>query len=144
MKALDTEQQLNQPRPYVCIRQDTREEVILSMSFREWQEKSFPMNGGWYIELPDGGIAKHDAEKSVKLMSRKVGLTTPGDYNHVSGSLAINPEQITAHKKLFPDVDVLPDGRLHFRSVKSQERYCDKTGFHKVPQKLKRRGVRIA
>ncbi len=60
-----------------------------------------------------------------------------GDYNHVSESLAISPSQIAEHKAHFPNVDVLPDGRIHFTSVKQQSNYLEKTGFHKHPQKLK-------
>ncbi len=67
-----------------------------------------------------------------------------GDYHHISDSLAINPCQTRVHRKLFPDVGVLPDGRLDFRSVKSQSDYCEKTGFEKMPQKIKNKGKQIA
>lgn len=67
-----------------------------------------------------------------------------GDYNFVSASLAINPSQAAAHRKLFPNVGVLPDGRLEFKSVRSHDKYLEATGFVKHPQKIKRRGVRIA
>ncbi len=72
-----------------------------------------------------------------------VGISE-GDYNHTSASLAINPCQTKAHKKLFPGIDVKPDGQIHFNSVKQQSDYCDKTGFTKMPQKIKQKGVRIS
>ena len=72
------------------------------------------------------------------------GGIAPGDYNHISASLAINPCQIKAHRKLFPGVNVLPDGQIDFNSVKQQSDYCDKTGFEKMPQKIKNKGVKIA
>ena len=67
-----------------------------------------------------------------------------GGYEHISDSLAIHPDQISEHKQKFSDVDVLPDGRLRFTSVKQQEKYCKKTGFDKKPQKKKIKGKRIA
>ena len=36
------------------------------------------------------------------------GGIMPGDYGHTSASLAINPCQTKAHRKLFPGIDVLP------------------------------------
>jgi hypothetical protein len=81
---------------------------------------------------------KEDMRWDIKVTASR------GDYRHVSESLAINPSQAKAHTKMFPGVAVLPDGKLEFTSVKSQEQYCDKTGFHKVTQKTKTKGVRIA
>ncbi len=71
-----------------------------------------------------------------------VGISE-GDYSHTSASLAINPCQTKAHKKLFPGIDVLPDGQIHFDSVKKQSDYNEKTGFEKVTQKIRQKGVRI-
>lgn len=67
-----------------------------------------------------------------------------GDYHHVSESLAINPSQTKVHRKLFPGVDVLPDGRIGFNSVRQQSDYLKKTGFDKHPQKIKKHGKIIA
>lgn len=72
------------------------------------------------------------------------GGIRPGDYTHISDSLAINPCQTKTHRKLFPGIGVLPDGRLSFDSPKKQSDYCEKTGFEKMPQKIKNKGVRIA
>lgn len=71
----------------------------------------------------------------------KCNLTTPGDYNFVSTSLAINPSQAAAHKKLYPDVDIHANGSLEFKSVRSHDKYLDKTGFVKQPKKEKPRGT---
>ena len=73
------------------------------------------------------------------------GLGIPdGDYSHVSASLAISPSQTKVHRKLFPKVEVLPDGQLHFKSVKTQSDYLKQTGFDKKPQKIRKKGVTIA
>ena len=71
------------------------------------------------------------------LVYTKQGSNSGGDYEHISESLAINPCQEKAHRKLFPKVDVLPDGRLRFTSVRSQSDYLKATGFVKVPQKIR-------
>lgn len=63
-----------------------------------------------------------------------------GDYEHISESLAVSPSQIEEHHQQFPDVDVLPDGRIRFTSYKQHDKYLEKTGFRKIPQKLKRLG----
>ena len=61
-----------------------------------------------------------------------------------SDSLAINPEQIAEHKRLFPDIPVDSDGRPGFDNYKQHDNYLEKTGFRKVRQKIRRRGKRIA
>lgn len=63
-----------------------------------------------------------------------------GDYEHISESLAVSPSQRKEHAKQFPDVDVLPDGRIKFTSIKQHDDYLKKTGFRKVPQKLRKLG----
>ncbi|KKM74068.1 hypothetical protein LCGC14_1404060 [marine sediment metagenome] len=72
--------------------------------------------------------------------------TGMGSYANgvVSQALAINPEQTEEHHKLFPDVEVLPDGCIKFDSYKQHDKYLKETGFQKLPQKLKGLGaVRI-
>lgn len=74
-----------------------------------------------------------------------IGIGIPnGDYNHISESLAIHPDQTSEHRKKFPGVNVLPDGRLHFTSTKQQEKYAERCGFYKKRQKTKLKGKRIA
>ncbi len=75
--------------------------------------------------------------------TRNLPGISDGDYSHTSASLAINPCQTRAHKKLFPGVDVLSDGQIRFNSVKQQSDYCEKTGFDKATQKTRQKGVRI-
>ncbi|KKM90483.1 hypothetical protein LCGC14_1238160 [marine sediment metagenome] len=60
----------------------------------------------------------------------------------VSDSLAMNPEQIPEHNRLFPDIKVLADGRPTFDNVQQQDKYLKATGFHKLPQKIRNRGKR--
>ena len=66
-----------------------------------------------------------------------------GDYEHISESLAIHPDQIPEHRQKFPSVGTLPDGRLRFTSTKQQERYANRCGFDKKRQKTKPKGNRI-
>lgn len=61
-----------------------------------------------------------------------------GDYNLISQSLGMNPSQIAAHKKLFPGIDVTPDGCPHFKSVRQHSQYLDKIGMEKQPQKIRK------
>jgi len=67
-----------------------------------------------------------------------------GDYYHVSDSLAIHPDLIPEHRKLFPSVEVKPDGRPVFTSVRQQEKYANRCGFEKKPQRNRKRGMRIS
>ncbi len=67
-----------------------------------------------------------------------------GDYEHISESLAIHPDQIPEHRQKFPSVDIIPDGRLRFTSTKQQERYANRCGFDKKSQRIRKRGIRIA
>lgn len=83
-----------------------------------------------------------DCNKDMKWLCG--GGIQEGDYSHTSSSLAINPCQKKVHRKLFPGIDVLSDGRIHFDSVKKQSDYCEQTGFEKIPQKIKNKGVKIA
>ncbi len=66
-----------------------------------------------------------------------------GDYKLISESLAINPVQTKAHRKLFPGVEVFSDGRLQFNSFRQHDRYLKQTGFVKHTQKIKPKGKRV-
>jgi len=73
------------------------------------------------------------------IMSNGVsGLASKGDYYHVSESLGIIPEQTEEHRKHWPTVDVLPDGKLGFHSVRDQERYANHFNMDKKSQKVRR------
>jgi hypothetical protein len=69
---------------------------------------------------------------------RGIGIAQ-GDYHHISDSLAIHPDQAAEHREMFPEVGVLPDGRLEFDSIRVQERYAEKCGFYKKPRRSKGR-----
>jgi len=77
-----------------------------------------------------------DCGDSMRWDLSNIGITN-GDYSHVSDSLAMNPDQIAEHRQHFPDINVLPDGRPEFTSVKQQERYLDVTGFTKQTQRIR-------
>jgi len=61
----------------------------------------------------------------------------------VSDSLAMNPNQIPEHRKLFPDVQVTSEGQPVFDNFSDHEKYLQKCNIEKVPQKKKKRGKRI-
>lgn len=81
----------------------------------------------------------HKCPKCNKDMRWDININSGsrGQYYHVSESLAINPSQIREHNQMFPDIEVLSDGRLEFRSVKQQDDYIEKCGFVKHPQKIR-------
>ena len=49
----------------------------------------------------------------------------------VSDALAMNPNQIAEHKRMFPDIEVMPDGRPVFDNFDKHEAYLKATGFRK-------------
>ena len=53
----------------------------------------------------------------------------------VSQSLAMHPEQIDEHKRLFPEIKVTDDGCPVFSNYADHEAYLKKTGFTKLPGK---------
>lgn len=56
-----------------------------------------------------------------------------------SDSLAIMPDQVAEHRRLFPDIEIDSENRPVFTKFRQHENYLKKTGFEKVPQKIKRR-----
>jgi predicted RNA-binding Zn-ribbon protein involved in translation (DUF1610 family) len=68
-----------------------------------------------------------------------------GNYKHPihSDSLAINPEQRAEHERLFPDIRLDKECRPIFDNYRDHEAYLKKTGFVKLPKKIKRVGKRI-
>lgn len=60
-----------------------------------------------------------------------VNVALDGDYNFVSQSLAINPNQAAEHRAKFPGVELTPDGCPMFNSVRQRERYMDACGAYK-------------
>ena len=62
----------------------------------------------------------------------------------VSDSMAVSPSQVEEHRRLFPDVKVLDDGRPVFDNFSDHEKYMKKCNIVKEPQKKRKRGKRIA
>ena len=62
----------------------------------------------------------------------------------VSDSMAVSPTQVAEHRRLFPDVKILNDGRPVFDNFSDHQKYLDKCNIEKVPQKIKKRGKRIS
>jgi len=65
------------------------------------------------------------------------------DYSRpiVSESLAMGQDQIVEHRKMFPDIEVTPDGCPVFDNYAKHEKYLNDTGFKKAPQKIRRRSA---
>ncbi len=61
----------------------------------------------------------------------------------VSHSMAIHPDQIAGHQKMYPDVKVQGDGCLVFDNYSTHDKYMEKRGIVKHPQRQKRRGKAI-
>ena len=57
-----------------------------------------------------------------------------------SDSLAISPEQVTEHQRLFPDVKLDSECRPILENYQQHNNYLEKTGFIKQRQKPKKRG----
>jgi len=111
---------------------------------RRAHRKSRPGGCGYVVEDTNTkGV--HKCSKCGSDMRWDLGgnVSGCGDYHHISESLAIHPDQIPEHRKLFPNIDIVPDGRLHFTSVRQQERYANRCDFDKKPQKKKPKGIRI-
>ena len=64
-----------------------------------------------------------------------IAICGAGDYEHISESLGINPLDIEEHRKHWPNIEALPDGRLKFTSVKQQQEYANHFGLDKQPQR---------
>ena len=62
----------------------------------------------------------------------------------VSDSLAILPDQIPEHRKMFPNIEVTKEGQPVFDNYSDHEAYLKKCNFEKVPQKKKKRGKKIS
>jgi len=62
----------------------------------------------------------------------------------VSDSMAVAPTQVAEHRRLFPDVKILNDGRPVFDNFSDHEKYLKKCNIEKMPQKKRKRGKRIS
>ena len=100
------------------------------------------------VEVTDTSTKEaHVCERCGKDMrwDLRGNVSGTGDYRHTSDSLAFHPDDIPEHRRLYPDVEVTPEGQPMFTSVKQQERYAEKSaGCYKKRQRIKYRGKRIA
>ena len=78
--------------------------------------------------------------------SFKVGPTRKQRYYRpiVSDSLAISPDQITEHRKMFPDIEVTPEGQPVFDNLVDHENYLQKCNIQKLPQRKRFSGKKIS
>lgn len=117
-----------------CYEHDVYEEIICAMKDRP--------------EVGSGDCPKCSecGKEMERDFSPRRGRQTSTSYGNgvVSDALAISPDQIEEHGKLFPDITVLSDGRIKFDNYKQHDNYLKETGFVKQPQRLKGLGrVRI-
>ena len=61
----------------------------------------------------------------------------------VSDAMAMHPEQIAEHKKLFPDIKVTKEGQPVFDKYSTHEAYLKATNYDKSAKKNKRRATAI-
>ena len=119
---------------YRCYEHDVCEEVLCAMKDRP------EVGSGNCPKCPECG------KEMERDFSPRRGRQTSTSYGRgfVSQALAISPDQTEEHHKLFPGVDVLPDGCIKFDNYQQHDKYLKETGFVKQPQKLKGLGrVRI-
>ena len=63
-------------------------------------------------------------------------VSAGGDYRHTSDSLAIHPDDIPEHRKLYPGIEVTSEGQPQFTSARQQEKYAEKSaGCYKKRQR---------
>lgn len=83
--------------------------------------------------------------KCGEVMSRDIPADVPfvsgGEYHKAihSDSLAISPDQVAEHKKLFPNIKLDNECRPIFDNFKDHDSYLKKCGFKKERQKIKHR-----
>lgn len=81
----------------------------------------------------------HKCPNCGKDLRWDLNIAIHGNYNHPihSDSLAINPNQVEEHKRLFPNIRLDGENRPIFDNFVAHENYLKKTGFIKRPQKIK-------
>ena len=100
---------------FICDNCHTTEEVVRPMS-----------------EAGDDRTCKCK-HKMRRCFSPPIVLGTNKQYGHsiVSESLAIGEDQIAEHRRMFPDIEVTPDGCPVFDNYAKHDAYLEKTGFMK-------------
>lgn len=62
----------------------------------------------------------------------------------VSDSMAMSPDQIPEHRKLFPNIEVTPEGQPVFDNFTDHENYLKKCNIQKLPQRKRLKGKKIS
>lgn len=102
------------------------------------EEKHLPMNHKKPQHCTQDMVRDYQAD------APNIGGCTEYHKPLVSDSLAVNPDQINEHKKEFPDIEITPAGQPIFTNFKQHDGYLKKTGFRKVPQRIRRKGTKIS
>ena len=102
-------------------------------------EHTFTCTNDGYVVTDTTIKGIHVCPKCGDEMAMNAAVTgLRGDYRHTSDSLAIHPEDIPEHRKLYPDVEVTSEGQPQFTSPRQQEKYALKSADnYKKPQKTK-------
>ena len=62
----------------------------------------------------------------------------------VSDSLAMHPDQIPEHRRMFPNIEVTPEGQPVFDNFADHESYLNKCNIQKLPQRKRFNGKKIS
>lgn len=91
-------------------------------------------------------IGIHKCSVCGEDMRWDLNIAIHGNYQHPihSDALAISPTQVAEHKKLFPNIKLDKACRPIFEKFTDHEAYMKKCGIVKHPQKIRRKGKRIA
>lgn len=81
----------------------------------------------------------HVCENCGKDMRWDLNLAIHGNYEHPihSDTLAISPDQVEEHRKLFPNIELDGQNRPIFDNFVRHRNYLEATGFRKERQKIK-------
>lgn len=116
---------------YLCPECDRKEEVVRPMSDSESTWRCIicdeDMERDYQAEMPLVGAGNRSYHKPI-----------------VSDSLAMNPNQIPEHRRLFPNVQVTSEGQPVFDNFSDHEKYLQKCNIVKEPQRKKKCGKRIS
>lgn len=98
----------------------------------ELHEEQFVCPKCGYLLVPTDHTIKNDNVPEVM----GTGYNTPIH----SDALAIMPDQVEEHRKLFPKIELDTECRPVFTNAKDHQKYMDKIGVVKRTQKIKSRG----
>lgn len=116
---------------FLCLECGAKIEVVIPMN---------SATGSWMCKFCGNTMNRDFQAEGVLVGAGRRSYSKP----IVSDSLAILPEQIPAHRKMFPNIQVHPEGMPMFDNFSDHEAYLKKCNFEKVPQKKKKRGKKIS